>query len=842
MSANLLAGAKEKIQTDFYKPDFKFGLRAPAVPLVLSDTYLSIWSPCNRLNEGNSQHWTGEEHPLIGALRVDGTTYRFMGKDRPCLLPLIPDGDSVGGTKKYWTAAYTFDKPDGKWTNTAYDDSAWKTGKAAFGTEDMPHIGTPWETEDIWIRRTFHLEEGLTEETLVLQYSHDDVFELYLNGERLVKTGYTWKNDVQLTLGDEQKKKLKNGKNVIAAHCHNTTGGAYVDFNLYKKAKRPGFDIPAVQQSVDVLPTQTYYTFTCGPVELDLIFTAPLLPGNPDLISTPVNYISYRVRPLDGNSHDIQLYMETTPQLAVNDLSQPVVSERIEKNGMIYLKTGTVDQEITKRQGDGVRIDWGYAYLASGKGKNKDMNIGDYYGMKAGFVETGALLPDKLRGQQVSDLLEAIPALAYTDQLGQVNKEGKTGYLMIGYDDIYSVEYFHKRLMAWWKHEGKIDIFRAFETAKANYESIMKKCREFDFDLVDGAQKAGGDEYAELCALVFRQAIAAHKLLQDEDGEWLFLSKENHSGGFINTVDITYPSAPLFLIYNPDLLKGMMNGIFRYSESGRWNKPYPAHDLGHYPNANGQHYGEDMPVEEAGNMILLATALSVVEGNAAYAQKHWETLTTWANFLKEKGLDPDNQLCTDDFAGHLAHNANLSIKAILGIAGYGRMAQMLGKNDLANDCFAEAKEMAAQWITMAKDEDHYRLAFDRPGTWSQKYNLVWDKLLDLNIFPPDIAELEIPYYLKRQVEHKYGLPLDSRKAYTKADWIFWVACMAKERETFREIISSVYRYANETQSRVPISDFYDTDDGKMVNFKARSVVGGFYMKILSDKLNSSKNK
>jgi len=217
-------------------------------------------------------------------------------------------------------------------------------------------------------------------------------------------------------------------------------------------------------------------------------------------------------------------------------------------------------------------------------------------------------------------------------------------------------------------------------------------------------------------------------------------------------------------------------------------------------------------------------------------KKHWQTLTTWANFLKEKGLDPDNQLCTDDFAGHLAHNANLSIKAILAVAGYGKMAKMLGKNDVAAEYTREAKIMATAWTEMAKDGDHYKLAFDRAGSWSQKYNIVWDELLDINIFPVEIAEKEIPFYLKRQAEHKYGLPLDSRKDYTKSDWILWTACLASDNDTFKKFVSPVYRYANETVSRVPISDFYDTNDGKMQNFKARSVVGGFYMKILFDKL------
>ncbi|MEA4975618.1 MAG: DUF4965 domain-containing protein [Paludibacter sp.] len=833
ISALKISYAESKLtnQIDYYKPAHEFTLRAPAVPLILSDPNFSIWSPFDQLYQGNSQHWTGTDHPIIGALRVDGKTYRFMGKDKPALQSVIPAEDG-----KYWTASYTFDKPAGDWNSVSFDDSQWRRGEAAFGTSDMPRVKTRWNTKNIWVRRAFNIDDDLSREQLVLMYSHDDIFELYLNGERLVKTDYSWKNDVELVLSEAQRKKLRKGKNVIAAHCQNQTGGAYVDFNLYKRKNQKGFDEEAIQKAVNVLPTQTFYTFACGPVDLDVVFTAPLLPEDLDLVSTPINYISYRVRSTDKKDHDVQIYFETTPQLAVNDLSQNVVSEYVVNNGKAYLKTGTIDQPYTIRASDGVRIDWGYAYLTSGDGVNTMLNIGDYFGMKNAFIETGKLLSGKSTAPLRSDLDKEIPVLAYSQQLGNVGKEGKDGYLMIGYDDVYAIEYFFERRMAYWKHDGKVDIIQAFERAATDYKSLMEKCRAFDSNLIDVARKTGGDEYAALCALTYRQAVAAHKLITDKQGNLLFLSKENHSGGFINTVDVTYPSAPLFLYYNPDLLKGMLTGIFYYSESGRWNKPYPAHDLGHYPRANGQNYGEDMPVEEAGNMILLTTAISVVEGNANYAKKHWNTLTTWANFLLEKGLDPENQLCTDDFAGHLAHNANLSIKAILGVAGYGKMAEMLGETEIAKRYIREAKEMAKAWVKMAEDGDHYKLAFDRPGSWSQKYNLVWDKLFDMNIFPEGIAEKEIPFYLKRQAEHKYGLPLDSRKDYTKSDWILWTACLSPDNNTFQQFVAPVYRYADETVSRVPISDFHDTNDSKMQNFKARSVVGGYYMKMLFDKL------
>lgn len=278
----------------------------------------------------------------------------------------------------------------------------------------------------------------------------------------------------------------------------------------------------------------------------------------------------------------------------------------------------------------------------------------------------------------------------------------------------------------------------------------------------------------------------------------------------------------------------MMTPIFYYSESGRWNKPFAAHDVGTYPLANGQTYGGDMPVEESGNMLILTTAIALREGNAEFARKHWETLTTWANYLLKEGLDPENQLCTDDFAGHFAHNANLSIKAIMGIAGYGKLADMLGDKVTAEKYISAAKEMAMKWAAMANAGDHYRLTFDQPATWSQKYNLVWDKLFGMGIFPQEIAGKEMAYYLTQQ--NTYGLPLDSRKTYTKADWILWTACLTDNMNDFTQLVSPVYKYANETNTRMPLSDWYETTNANSVGFRARSVVGGLFMKMLEKQM------
>nr|WP_254889409.1 glutaminase family protein [Bacteroides thetaiotaomicron] len=782
-----------------------------------------------KLMEGSTEHWTSAKKPLLGALRVDGKVYRFLGKDKINLVPIAPMTNV-----ERWEAAYTNSQPSNGWQEFQFDDSNWKKGKAAFGSRDMERIHTEWKGDntDIYIRRTFDFNEPNIAEDIYLIYSHDDVFELYLNGEKLVSTGLVWKNNVYLKLSEEAKKKLRKGKNVIAAHCHNTTGGSYVDFGLFReKENAVKFANEAVQKSVDVLATSTYYTFTCGPVELDVVFTAPQLIDDLDLLSTPINYVSYHVRSLDKKTHDVQFYMETTPELAINESNQPTVARTLSKNGISYVEAGSIDQPICDRRGDLICADWGYAYLASTNGSGKSVSLGDYYGMKESFVKNGTLATTKTKWTTRKE--EDNPAMAYVHNLGSVSNSGKEGFMMLGYDDIYSIEYMYEKRMGYWKHDGKVTIFDAFEKLRDNYQAIMERCRAFDELIYDDAEKAGGKKYAEICSASYRQVISAHKLFTDKEGNLLWFSKENNSNGCVNTVDLTYPSAPLFLVYNPELQKAMMTSIFEYSASGRWNKPFPAHDLGTYPIANGQVYGGDMPIEEGGNMVILAAAISKIEGNADYVKKYWDLLTTWTNYLVEYGQDPENQLCTDDFAGHWAHNANLSVKAIMGVAGYSEMAHMLGLYDVAEKYAGIAKKMAVKWEEMANEGDHYRLAFDRENTWSQKYNMIWDKMWNLNLFPNNVIDKEINYYLTKQ--NPYGLPLDSRKEYTKSDWIMWTAAMSSDLETFKKFIDPLYKYINETTSRVPISDWHHTDSGEWVGFKARSVIGGYWMQVLMDK-------
>jgi hypothetical protein len=794
--------------------------RAPAYPLITIDPYTSAWSTSDQLFDTPVKHWTGRNHSMIGAVRVDGQVYRFLGKEEIPLQPVLPNA-------KYdaWEGKYITNQPAVGWEKSGFNDASWKTGKAGFGTPNTFETNTPWQTKEIWVRREFTLSAN--EGELYLIYSHDDDFELYLNGTQIVNTGNHAKSNVTVKL--DKSLLNTNGKNVIAAHCLDRGGLAYVDFGLFaESSQKPIFAQAAVQKRVKITATQTKYDFTCGPVDLHLEFASPLLMDDLDLLSRPVNYISYSAVSNDGQSHDVQVYLEATPEWAVNELNQEVEVATGKTGGIHFAKTGTTEQPVLQKKGDNVRIDWGYFYLASQESENNALAIGDFTTVKKSFMESGKISSAKDKITAV--MSGTMPVLAYTDNLKKVSSTPAAGYVMLAYDDVESIQYFGKNLKAWWTKGGQVSFDNALATAATDYEKIIARCDELDSKIYSDALKAGGENYARLCLLAYRQAIAAHKLVKDDQGNTLFLSKENFSNGSIGTVDVTYPSAPLFLKYNPELLKGMLNPIFYYTESGKWTKPFAAHDVGTYPQANGQTYGGDMPVEECGNMLILTTAIANVEGKADYAEKHWEALTTWANYLLEHGLDPENQLCTDDFAGHFAHNVNLSAKAIMGIAGYGKLAEMLGKKDIAAKYTSEAKKMAQEWVKMADDGDHFRLTFDQPGTWSQKYNLVWDKLLNLGIFPKEVLEKEVAYYLTKQ--NKFGLPLDNRRTYTKSDWIIWTATLANDTATFQKFIDPVYGFVTETPDRVPMSDWYETPDATQVGFQARSVVGGYFIKML----------
>ncbi len=605
------------------------------------------------------------------------------------------------------------------------------------------------------------------------------------------------------------------------------------DDPLYNRPGRVVFENPALQTGVNVLPTSTTYSFDCGPVRVKMRFVAPLLLDDLALLSRPVNYVSFTATPIDNKKHSVELYFEVSPRIAVDLDVVPVVLENGAADGVKYLRTGTLDQKVLEKRGDDVRIDWGYFYMAPVSGKGT-LALVKGESARLSFASSGkvdAKMFGKSKTVTSGNFVDEDVALAWCFDMKKIKKETEE-VLMLAYDDIYSIKFLGQQLRPYWNANGNNTITKEMAKAAKEWPKLGDRLNAFDNSLIQEATQSGGKEYADLCALAYRQAVSAHKLVAGWNNNLYFISKENFSNGCAGTVDVTYPSIPLFLRYNTEVAKALLNFIFDYAESSNWNKVWAPHDVGVYPDAYGQHYGNWMPLEESGNMLLLTAAVLKQSPDASFAQKHWSTLTKWALYALQNGQDPENQLCTDDFAGKLAHNVNLSAKSILAVAAYAKMARNLGRIDEGKAFQEFAQNMANNWKEKAFEEDHYRLTFDGEGTWSQKYNLVWDKVLGLNIFGDEVVNTELEYYKKQF--NPYGLPLDSRRQYSKTDWQLWTGAMAGSVDAFREFLLPVYKFYNETLDRVPLGDWVNTDYPTFNAMQARSVVGGFFMKLYID--------
>ena len=590
-------------------------------------------------------------------------------------------------------------------------------------------------------------------------------------------------------------------------------------YTCYKELKT----IP--QLSCEVFATRTEYEFANELIELKLIFRTLLLPDDLKLMSRPVSYISYELSYKDGNKHDTRIYFEIGSECCVQDINESILFDRNEYS--VYCGKG--DNDVLKETGDGVLIDWGYLHLIA---PDSALNIYDAFDRKEMFC----IGHDRAGITGERRISEGFPVLSSTRSCGEV--QNASGFICLAYNDIRSIEYFGQKLKGYWTIDG--DEFKDIaHKSVTEYENICKRCDRFD-ELIRKDGEAINGKYADIISLSYRQIIAAHKLVH-KDGRPLLFSKECGSNGCLGTVDITYPSMPVFLKYAPGLVRAMLDPIFEYAENDHgWEFEFAPHDVGQYPKANGQVYGfekqepeyvlsHQMPIEECGNMLLATAVYCKATQDLGYAKKHYLMLKQWADYLVKAGWDPENQLCTDDFAGHLAHNCNLSVKGILAIAAFTYISEQFGEN--ADEYFIKAKEYAREWENAAFDDDHYMLAFGENGSWSLKYNLLWDRYFGFGIFSDSVAKTEVDFYKTRI--NKYGIPLDSRKMYTKSDWQMWTACLRDDKEYLLKIIDAMWRFIDETTDRLPFTDWYETMEAEAAwCFRNRTVQGGLFAPLL----------
>ena len=133
------------------------------------------------------------------------------------------------------TWRFTTDKPADDWSKPDFDDSAWKQAPGGFGTRQTPGavVRTEWNTSDIWLRREFSLADSKLDDVHLLLH-HDEDAEVYLNGVLAASPKRFISDYDEFDLRSEAAKALHPGKNTLAVHCHQTTGGQYIDVGVFQ--------------------------------------------------------------------------------------------------------------------------------------------------------------------------------------------------------------------------------------------------------------------------------------------------------------------------------------------------------------------------------------------------------------------------------------------------------------------------------------------------------------------------------------------------------------------------------------------------------------------------------
>ncbi len=603
--------------------------------------------------------------------------------------------------------------------------------------------------------------------------------------------------------------------------------------------------VPAKQIDLSVDAFSTRYAFDLDGVKLLVSFVSPLLPTDLSLLSMPTCYMEYEV--IGAENAEITLLVgQEICHNASADRNPTVFAGVTDISGGQSAFVGLSKQQLLCNAGDLVGADWGYWYLAADRGFVLDKHsIGEY-------IASGAISA-------------AVPS-ATSSYIG-ATKQGCTGAIVLGFDNGLAVQYFGEFLKGYYLEDHT--IVEALEYTMAKNAEISSRLRAFDEDLRQKAVPLGEDYYLILVASL-RQSIAGHSLARDKAGNLLFFSKECNSNGCIGTVDVSYPSMPLYLLYNPELVKGMMRPILRFAACRVWKYDFAPHDVGTFPLANGQVYGLardagtlrgnsfdiwqnkdrgtrppfylfsesydayclewQMPVEECANMLIMCAAACKADGDYGIFIENRALFDSWVQYLVKYGRRPDTQLCTDDFAGHLKDNVNLSVKAAVGIACYAMLLDAIG-GEGGEDYRSLAREYAADIMNFGKKFSHIPLTFDSDGaTFSLKYNMAFDKILGLGLFTDACREREVDTYIEKA--NRYGTPLDSRADYTKSDWIVWSAALTDFEEKKKALLAPLARYLRESTSRVPFSDWYFTTDGKWRSFRARTVQGGCFILLL----------
>ncbi|PFH52830.1 hypothetical protein AMATHDRAFT_73955 [Amanita thiersii Skay4041] len=608
----------------------------------------------------------------------------------------------------------------------------------------------------------------------------------------------------------------------------------------------------AIQKSSEFTATRSTFVLSAGPVDLTVTFLSPVEPTDLVKQSTPFAYMAVSAASKDGVSHSVQVYSDISAEWVSGDNSL-TATWSTSVNSIITHQVQLATQSVFNEFND--HTQYGSAYYSTSNSVGATYQTAADVVARAQFINNGRL-PNTL-DTNFRAIQNNWPVFAFAHDLGTVTATSTSPVIFtIGHLRDPAISY----IVAGGQTQSRsIYSLSQFSTPAAmissffnDFNNALSRAQAFDTKVNNDASRISAD-YAAIVKLSIRQALAATEITisKNNDGSWntndiIVFMKEISSDGNVNTVDVIFPMWPALLYSNPVLGKYLLEGLFRYQATGQYPNKWSVHDLGSsYPKALGHNDGRDepMPVEESGNMVIMALSYAQKTGDLSHLTQYFNLLDQWTQFLITDSLIPANQISTDDFAGPLANQTNLAIKGIIGIKAMSQIAQLVGDTSRSANYSSIAADYVNRWQSLAASStgphltlsygnssryfDHLilsRVTLMGPCSWGLSYNLYADKLLKLNLFPASVYQMQTAWY--KTVAQSFGVPLDTRHTYTKSDWETWTAGIATDTQGRDMFIGLIKKWASSGLSAQPFGDWYETTNGQPEGFRARPVVGG----------------
>ena len=497
---------------------------------------------------------------------------------------------------------------------------------------------------------------------------------------------------------------------------------------------------PSMQQiSRVVQSTQTVFTLEAAGVRLQLTFTTPAFPDDLFTSSRPIAYLTAVVSSIDGGKHSVQLYVDHASDFPLNSVQERLMFVDLSyqwRKAMPHAHVLTMygyDNIAFGVKGDQVKPNWSHIYFATSSLLLSASAQHNASLTRGAFLSNQPLPPSDSNKPRLIDT--DFPVSAFTFELGMVSPStAQTVVVMFAVDDVYTMKWFGEYQRPLWRHTYDNSVVGMIAAGLQDYSTLKTRADLYDASVLTDLVAKAGQRYATLAVLAHRQVMGATTSVWNNERQeaWVYM-KEQSSDGDVSTVDVIFPASPFYLYLNgAEQLRLMLLPLLAYANNETeitYGLPWAPHHLGTWPVCDllAQEQ-EQMPVEESSNMLIMLAAIAQRQAGAVdYLVSYLPLLAAWAEYINSSLPDPGLQLCTDDFEGPSPHNANLAVHGIVGISAYAILLKYMGLTEHAIRWNDLATSLASAWERLALDADgsHYKLRYDQNGTWSEKYNLVW---------------------------------------------------------------------------------------------------------------------